>query len=53
MDDTEIKLRCIEAAAHMAPAHPQGPAASVREIAQIWFTWIKENKSSTMGLPKK
>lgn len=54
MDDTEIKLRCIEAAAKHPTVHANGFAAGVLENATLWFNWIKLNqKAGTLGLPGK
>lgn len=54
MDEREIRLRCIEAAAKNPPSHQGGYAAGVREAASAWFDWIISNaKSGTLGLPKK
>ena len=54
MDDTEIKLRCVEAAARNPYPHPDGLVAGVRAAAQEWFEWIKAAPSKgTLGLPKK
>lgn len=40
MDDLEIRLRCIEAAARIPWSHKDGPAAAVQEAASSWFDWI-------------
>lgn len=40
MDEREIRMRCVEAAAKIAPAHRDGMAAGVREAASAWFDWI-------------
>jgi hypothetical protein len=54
MDEREIRLRCIEAAAKTPMVHPQGQAAGVLETASFWFNWIiSEPKGNTLGLPKK
>jgi hypothetical protein len=54
VDDAEIRLRCIEAAAKTPAVHPNGYAAGVQEAASIWFNWIKSNqKAGTLGLPGK
>lgn len=54
MDDTEIKLRCIEAAARNPYPHPDGLVAGVLEAAHRWFEWVKVPPAKgTLGLPKK
>lgn len=58
MDDREIRLRCIEAAAKSPIVHQDGPAVGVREVASVWFDWIisksqGEAKSGTLRLPEK
>ena len=40
MDELEIRLRCIEAAAKTPMVHPQGQAAGVQATASVWFNWI-------------
>lgn len=40
MDEREIRLRCIEAAAKTPTAHPQGQAVGVQAIASCWFDWV-------------
>ena len=51
MDEREIRLRCIEAAAscHLAPVFPreQGPAAGVLEVAKAWAEWVAPPPSRT------
>ncbi len=58
MDDTEVRLRCIEAASKNPQHHPLGYAVGVEEAAQQWFRWIKGYHqqavaNKTLGLPKK
>ena len=57
MDDKEIKLRCIEAAAKTPTVHLKGQAEGVAEIASAWFNWIisspKGEAGKTLGLPGK
>jgi len=54
MDEREIKLRCIEAAAKTPTVHLKGQADGVAEIASVWFNWIiSKSEGSTLGLPKK
>jgi hypothetical protein len=52
---TEIRLRCIEAAAKSPIVHKDGPAAGVLATAQEWSTWVTtgQQKQGTLGLPKK
>lgn len=58
MDEREIRLRCIEAAAKTPMVHPQGQAAGVQAVASAWFDWIISKpegagKSATLKLPTK
>lgn len=60
MDEREIRLRCIEAAAKAPNAHVGGYAAGVLEQAGTWFNWIvgADRPQATLtkpplGLPKK
>jgi hypothetical protein len=57
MDEREIKLRCIEAAAKTPTVHLKGQADGVLEIASVWFNWIisspKGTDGKTLGLPNK
>ena len=57
MDEREIKLRCIEAAAKTPTVHLKGQAEGVVEIASAWFNWIisppKGENSKPLGLPGK
>ncbi len=57
MDDKEIKLRCIEAAAKTPTVHLNGHAMGVQETASAWFDWIisppKGDASGTLKLPSK
>jgi hypothetical protein len=40
MDEREIRLRCIEAAAKSPNSHVGGFAAGVLEDAQKWAEWV-------------
>lgn len=40
MNDAEIRLRCIEAAAKTPMVHVDGPAAGVLGVADAWVGWI-------------
>lgn len=40
MDEREIRLRCIEAAAKSPMIHQGGPAAGVQEVARAWAEWV-------------
>lgn len=40
MNEQEIRLRCIEAAAKAPNSHTGGYAAGVLEQAQLWYNWI-------------
>jgi len=57
MDEREIKLRCIEAAAKTPTVHLKGQAEGVVEIASAWFNWIisspKGEVAKPLGLPPK
>lgn len=56
MDDAEIRLRCIEAAAKFPAVHPNGPAAGALETAQLWAEWVAGAKvpdPRTLHLKKK
>lgn len=57
MDEREIKLRCVEAAAKTPTVHLKGQAEGVRDIASTWFDWIisspKGEGGKTLGLPGK
>lgn len=47
MDEREIRLRCIEAAARNPTAHPDGWAVGARESASVWFDWIISKPQGT------
>jgi hypothetical protein len=51
MDEREIRLRLIEAAAAHPIPHPEGYAAGVLATARAWEIYVL--KSGTLGLPKK
>ena len=54
MDQAEIRLRLIEAAARNPTPHRDGFAAGVLEAAAKWEQYVKgELKPGTLGLPKK
>lgn len=40
MDEREIRLRCIEAAAKAPMVHNDGPAAGVQAVAAQWAAWV-------------
>lgn len=40
MDEREIRLRCIEAAAKTPMVHAAGQAAGVLEVAKEWAAWV-------------
>ena len=40
MDEREIRMRCIEAAARYPAVHTDGWAKGVEVAASIWFDWI-------------
>ena len=52
MDEREIRLRLIEAAARNPQPHAAGYAAGVKESAECWFAWVMAAKAP-LGLPKK
>lgn len=62
MTETEVRLRCIEAAARAPMVHQDGPAAGVLAVAKGWAAWVVDNganvpagvsKPPPLGLPKK
>lgn len=59
MDQTEIRLRLIEAAARNPdPRHAAGFAASVVETATTWEAWVNFSTAGggqrpILGVPKK
>lgn len=52
MDQAEIRLRLVEAAARNPVPHKDGFAAAVLEAAQRWEQYVTGAKG-TLGLPKK
>jgi hypothetical protein len=40
MDQAEVKLRCIEAAAKNPTPNPKGFAVGVLEAAGLWAEWV-------------
>jgi hypothetical protein len=46
MDEREIRLRCIEAAAKNPTPHPEGYASGVLQSAQKWAGWVLENQAA-------
>jgi hypothetical protein len=48
MDDKEVRLRCIEAAAKSPTPHSRGYAAGVQESAESWYLWI-----NSQGVPEE
>lgn len=56
MTETEVRLRCIEAAARAPMVHNAGPAAGVLEVAKGWAIWVvasPEAKPAPLGLSNK
>lgn len=55
MDEREIRLRLVEAAARFPVPHKDGFAAGALEAAQKWEQYVlgKISGSGTLGLPKK
>jgi hypothetical protein len=55
MEQSEIKLRCIEAAARAPNNHVGGFAAGVLETAKSWYDWVipTEGARPVLGLPGK
>lgn len=54
MDEREIRVRLIEAAARNPLPHPQGFAAGVLGVAGQWEQYVlKISGKGTLGLPKK
>lgn len=39
-DDTEVRLRCLEAASKTPTVHLNGQAEGVLEIAKTWAEWV-------------
>lgn len=39
-DDTEVRLRCLEAASKTPMVHLEGHAAGVLEAAKQWAEWV-------------
>lgn len=59
-DDTEVRLRCLEAAARNPFPHSGGMAVGVLEAAQKWSEWVlgqppaaQAGAKGPLGLPKK
>jgi hypothetical protein len=53
MDEREIRLRLIEAAAKAPNAHSKGYAEGVLEMARQWEEFVLKNSGKPLGLPKK
>lgn len=53
MDDKEIRLRCIEAAAKNLIPHTGGYAIGVMETAKTYHAWITEERCQTGEQQKK
>ena len=55
MDEREIRLRLIEAAARNPQPHANGYAVGVQEAAECWFRWVTNLtvRNQPLGLPKK
>ena len=53
MDEREIRLRCIEAAAKNPTPHTDGFAAGVLEAAKVWAEWILPVPAEKPGSLKK
>jgi hypothetical protein len=54
VDEREIRLRLIEAAARNPVPHPEGFAAGVLAAAQQWEAYVlKISGRDTLRLPKK
>jgi hypothetical protein len=45
MDEREIRLRCIEAAAKTPTVHSKGHAEGVLETAKAWYEWVLDPKT--------
>lgn len=45
MNDKEIRVRCIEAAAKAPMSHVRGYAAGVQEAAETWYAWINSQNA--------
>lgn len=45
MDDKEVRLRCIEAAAKAPMSHVKGYTAGVQEAAESWYEWINSQNA--------
>ena len=58
IDEREVRLRCIEAAAKTPTVHPAGHAAGVLATAESWAAWvlgqsIGDKARQVLGLPNK
>ena len=55
MDASEVRLRCIEAAAKSPMPHGSGYAAGVLETAQAWAEWVlgPPLQRPVIGVPQK
>lgn len=40
MDEREVRLRCLEAAAKAPIVHNEGPATGVLAVARAWAEWV-------------
>lgn len=53
MDQAEIRMRCIEAAAKSPVPHRDGYSAGILEAAKLWEQWVREGQGQKpLGLPK-
>ena len=59
MEQAELRLRLIEAAAKNPTPHKDGYAAGVLETARAWEIYVRDptngprGREGTLGLPKK
>lgn len=50
MDERELRMKCIEAAARNPLPHPDGYAAGILESAQAFYAWVASGKSGEKGV---
>jgi hypothetical protein len=50
LDDREVRLRCIEAAARNPHPHPDGYPAAILSVAKVFSTWVLEGDKPAEGV---
>jgi hypothetical protein len=56
MDELEVRMRCIEAAAKLQMVHLEGTDKGVLRVAQLWAEWVLpvvHKSTTTLTLPNK